>query len=675
MKLPMGEGPILRTIFQVSLLLGIAGSWLSGCYGNHAGLFPNDWNIPASPEAQVHSTISATLDQTGPSLEPLANSSSQTQPELAPLLGNLPGFPVPPALVGGLQRQADCSLTYFDFSYASGSATVSVTPNAQIPQYEKILHDNAFLNTTPDQFLTGCVDPNQGITSRPFLFLGTGKNGRELVAVPGASGVVTSGLKSDGTFTQPTTQATPITSISLLSGDLNKDGNADLVSINSNAVQSSVTVFLGKDDGSYQPGVDYALPGANAQYGVLDDLNGDGILDLLVSSDSPTFAFSIFIGNGDGTFQPPQTFTPTITNLQYRDAFITADVNGDGTEDIVTARGQVFLGKRGGVTFAPMSQAAFPPTNTATNDFAPSIVAADFNKDGKLDLATDDGLAIRTYLGNGDGTFSAGPAYSTIPNYGFLLATDLDGDGNIDLWTGYGGNGVYGGDAYLPNAAYALMGKGDGTFQGVPGLPAGDSNYAAGTLPAVTKPVKNTSQSLTLSAPSPSKLTVVAGQNAAPFTVTVSSPSATTQNVTFACSGLPVLATCMFQPDPVVLTAAQTSAPVSVTIGTTANSVVSPARRFPPPSLWMKLQWLFVFGLLALSIVLFRARRRKLGWLVAACLLLAMLTPLDGCAGGSSSSTTTFNGTPPGTYAVTVMGLGATTANTPSTLTLTVTSP
>jgi hypothetical protein len=124
-------------------------------------------------------------------------------------------------------------------------------------------------------------------------------------------------------------------------------------------------------------------------------------LDLLVSSDSPTFAFSIFIGNGDGTFQPPQTFTLTNASLHYRDAFITADVNGNGVKDIVTVQGQIFLGKGDGITFTPMSQAAFPQINTATNDFVPSIVAADFNKDGKLDLATDDGLAIHTYLGNG----------------------------------------------------------------------------------------------------------------------------------------------------------------------------------------------------------------------------------------------------------------------------------
>jgi len=657
MKLPSGAGPILRKIFHVSLLLGVAGTWLSGCYGNQAVLFPGDWNIPNSPAARMQSTNSATLDRTVVPLETPANSSN------------------PPALIGGLQRQADCSLTYFDFSYAPGSATLSVTPNAQIPHYEKTLHDSASLNTTSDKFLAGCVDPNQGITSRPFLFLGTGKNGRVLVAVPGISGVVTSGLKSDGTFTQPTTQPTPNTSISLLSGDLNKDGNADLISINSNAVQSSVTVFLGKDDGSYQPAVDYALPGANAQYGVLEDLNDDGILDLLVSSDSPAFAFSIFIGNGDGTFQPAQTFTPANTNLHYNQAFIAADVNGDGIKDIVTVQGQVFLGKGDGVTFTEMSQTSFAPINLATNNFAPSIVAADFNNDGKVDLATDDGLAIRTYLGNGDGTFSAGPAYSTIPNYGFLAATDLDGDGNIDLWTGYGGNGVYSGDAYLPNVACALMGNGDGTFQGTPGLPAGDSNYPAGTSPAVIKPVKNVSSTLALSAPSPSKVTVVAGQSSPPFTVTVSLPSGTGQTVSFACSGLPQESSCMFNPEPLNLTASQPSAPVTVTIVTTANSVVPPARRYLPPLNWMRLRWLFVCGLLALSIVLFRARRRKLGWLVAACLLLAALTPLDGCSSGSSNSMTTFTGTPPGTYAVTVMGLGATTANTPSTLTLTVTSP
>ena len=621
-----------RRIFQVCLLLGMAGIMLSGCRGYYAGLIPSDWNIADLPESRLQSTNS-----------------------------------VPPPLVGGLQRQADCSLTYFDFSYSANPASVTVTPNSQIPHYEKTLHDNAFLNTTPDQFPAGCADANRGIASRPFLFLGTGKNGRELVAVPGASGVVTSGLKNDGTYTQPATQPTPIPPISLLSGDLNKDGNADLLSINSNGMQSSVTVFLGNGDGSYQPGIEYALPGANARYGALDDLNGDGILDLMVSSESPAFAYSIFIGNGDGTFQPPQTIAPADASLHYNEAFITADVNGDGARDIVTAQGHVFLGKRGALTFTQMSHAAFLPISTPTNDFAPSIVAADFNKDGKVDLATDDGFTIQIYLGNGDGTFTPGPAYSTIANAGLLLATDLDGDGNIDLWSGYGGNGVYGGDAYLPDVAYALMGNGDGTFQGVSGLPAGDSNFES---TAVTHR-KDAAQSLTLSAPSPSKLSVVSGQTSSAVTVTVSGAP---QAVTFTCSGLPVPATCIFNPLPVTLTSSITSAPEMITIATAATTLATSEPRLLHPWDWMTTQKLAALVLLALSIALFSTQRRRAKWTVCAFLLMILASSLAGCTNGGSNSSAP-NSAQPGTYAVTISGNGAGGPINAGTVTLTVTSP
>lgn len=642
MKLCLRDRQDLRSYFHLIFLLAIVGGTLFGCRGNSAALFPSDWNI---------------ADSLGPRAQSIETPSSASDPA---------------AVIGGLQRQADCSLTYFDFSYAAGPAAVTVTPHSQIPHYEKILHDAANLSTVPDQFPAGCADSSRGATSRPYVFLGRGKSGRELVAVPGASGVVTSGLKIDGTYTPPATQATPIPPVSLLSGDLNRDGNADLISINSNGSQSSVTVFLGKGDGTFQPGVDYALPGARAQYGVLDDLNGDGILDLLVSSESPAFGFSIFIGNGDGTFQPPRSFTPGDANLHYNVAFMTADVNGDGAKDIVTAQGHVFLGNGDGITFTQMSQAAFPPILTATNDFAPSIVAADFNHDGIADLATDDGLTVRIYLGNGNGTFTSGPTYPTIANYGFLTATDLDGDGNIDLWSGYAGNGMYGGDAYLPNVAYALMGNGDGTFQGVSSLPATDPNDA---FLSAAHPVRDAAANLTLSAPLPSKLSVAAGQTAAPFSVTVSSPSGTPQSVTFACSGLPALATCSFQPNMVNLTQTATTSPVSVTISTASSAVVSPGRRSLPPAEWTTSLRLLVCGLLALSILTLRARSRRAGWALSFCLLLLLFTTLSGCVSNSNSTPSNFTGTPPGIYAVTVTAVGATTVSTPSTLTLTVTAP
>jgi hypothetical protein len=130
----------------------------------------------------------------------------------------------------------------------------------------------------------------------------------------------------------------------------------------------------------------------------------------------------------------------------------------------------------------------------------------------------------------------------------------------------------------------------------------------------------------------------------------------------------------MFQPDPLTLTASQASLPLNVTIVTTADTLATPARRLQPPSDWTNQQGILVFGLLVLSLVLFRARLRRAGCAASACLLLVVLTSLAGCTNGSTSTTTTFNGTPPGTYAVTISGLGITTANTPSTFTLIVTA-
>jgi hypothetical protein len=448
-----------RLLFPVILILAVAVAGISA----KPGPSPSP-----RQQARQHPQNSPSRRHPRSAVRPQGPVGDPPQIQIAPFLGNLTAILLPPADGLALLRQSDCSLLFSDFAYSSTGVQFSSTLKSQTPHYDATLHANSFLTTTPGVFPTGCKDNNLGSTSRLVSYLGLGKNGDELIATVTDIGVITFGLQPDGTLTTNVAQDTDIEPASVVSGDLNGDGNPDFVSIDTDGVNSSVDIFLGNADGSYQSGTDIDFPGVVAQFGVLDDLNGDGKLDLLLITGTQ---FTILLGKGDGTFQTPQTYTPPNDTLSFATLFITADVNGDGKKDIITSQGSVFLGSGDGVTYTPVSQLAFPPVVSASNEFAPGIVAADFNKDGKLDLATDDGDDIRTYQGNGDGTFTPGPAYAAISNRGYLFATDLDGDGNVDLFSGHTGPGIYGGDDYLTNGAYALLGNGDGTFPGAPLLP------------------------------------------------------------------------------------------------------------------------------------------------------------------------------------------------------------
>src|SRR5258705_9975125 len=97
----------------------------------------------------------------------------------------------------------------------------------------------------------------------------------------------------------------------------------------------------------------------------------------------------------------------------------------------------------------------------STGQLPNSLAIADFNGDGKLDIAVTVSLpqvgqrAVAVLLGNGDGTFQAPVNYDVGSGAEFATAADFNADGKLDI-------AVADSNA---NAISILLGKGDGAFQ------------------------------------------------------------------------------------------------------------------------------------------------------------------------------------------------------------------
>jgi len=250
-------------------------------------------------------------------------------------------------------------------------------------------------------------------------------------------------------------ETTSETSANASFGDLNGDGNLDIVLAKGRHWPLVDRVLIGDGQGGIRDSYDLGVASDKSYSGRLVDLDGDGDLDVVISNDTPSPKL-VYLNDGTGHFTVGSTYGRP--EWQMRNATV-ADMNGDGRPDIVAANR---VGRGPGANYICLNRGngrfdadciAFAPEPATT------ITAADFNGDGLLDLLVPhrNGGQGYVYFGAKDADLAHlrrvpfGPATARIR---VAEAADVDADGVMDVVAIDEATGI---------AVY--LGAGDGTFR------------------------------------------------------------------------------------------------------------------------------------------------------------------------------------------------------------------
>lgn len=253
--------------------------------------------------------------------------------------------------------------------------------------------------------------------------------------------------------------------------DLNADGKDDLAV--ADYAGDAISVLLGDGTGGFTDPVQHASGGEYPCALTAGDFNADGNIDLAVTNQSGanTGNVGLLFGDGTGGFAEPVRYS---SGGNSPTGLTAGDFNTDGKLDLALVNpssetvGLLFGGGTTGFTTSP--------TYSAGPTYARSVAVADFDGDGKFDLAATNTTAdanVSVLLGNGTGGFAEALTYASGANYAVgVTVADFNGDGKADLAVA---NNV----SMVNNGVGVLLGTGAGGFDAAVRYSTGGNNPSA----------------------------------------------------------------------------------------------------------------------------------------------------------------------------------------------------